>query len=306
MLAQRRVERLNNVVPRRPAHFVFGGLREIRVEVDRVAVGPAAGQFEEGHEASARVLRAQHSGAVGRQLRLAIPLQQGELEGQQRDRGQQRQCAHPEKEHDERDRAVGGAPRHDMAELLRQHEALLLGLQQFEHAGVDDDERLVEADGPRRGNRVLRHVELRDRLAGVGPVEGLQHVMVERMQHRPLRRPDQHGVAEKEIANARFAEDAGDLAHHVVTSGEGAERLQGGAVGRMFPGDRRDLRERRGGHNQGAGDTLPTAGGCSSSTVEQIRIRSLRARRRDRRSGPQHLRYRRRVGPCRRSSPWPS
>ena len=51
-------------------------------------------------------------------------------------------------------------------------------------------------------------------------------------------------VAEEQLANAAFAEESGDLAHDLIEPGNGAERVECGAIGRVFPGARRDLNER--------------------------------------------------------------
>jgi nitrite reductase (cytochrome c-552) len=51
-------------------------------------------------------------------------------------------------------------------------------------------------------------------------------------------------LVEQQLDGALAAQNGDDLAHHVVEARNGAERLQGGAIGGVLPGDGSDLGER--------------------------------------------------------------
>ena len=101
--------------------------------------------------ATSVVLHGEQAGAIGGQLALAMPLEQRELEGQQRDAEREGQGAGADREHDERDGAVRHVAAHDVPELVREQEAtLVVVVEQLERSRVDDDERVLEADRVRR------------------------------------------------------------------------------------------------------------------------------------------------------------
>ena len=64
---------------------------------------------------------------------------------------------------------------------------------------------------------------------------------------RKLVRADAHRVGLEEQADAALAEEAVDLADDFVEAGNGAQRVERGAIGGMFPGANRDLRQDRAG-----------------------------------------------------------
>ena len=82
--------------------------------------------------------------------------------------------------------------------------------------------------------RRLRDVQLRARR----PVERLQHLGVQLVELRALSRTHADRVGEKELAHAALAEEGRDLAHDFVETWNRPQRVEGGAIGRMFPGAR--------------------------------------------------------------------
>ena len=72
------------------------------------------------------ILHGEQAGAIGRELALAMPLEQRELEGEQRDAEREGERAGADREEDERDRAVRHVAAHDVPELVREQEAALV------------------------------------------------------------------------------------------------------------------------------------------------------------------------------------
>src|ERR1051326_6150005 len=96
---------------------------------------------------------------------------------------------------------------------------------------MDDDERLVEADGHRVGDRRLRHVEL----GAIRPVERLEYFGRHRVHLRALSRSDLHTISQEQLPNSAFAEEAGNFADDFVEPGNGAQCVERGAIGWMLP-----------------------------------------------------------------------
>ena len=109
----------------------------------------AAGELHEPAHGDVQVLRAEEPGAVGRQLALAVPLEQRELEGQQRDAGEEGQVADAHRQDDDRDRAVHGVPAHDVAELVGEDEPLLVFVRAW-RAWPSSRRRRARRTPPRR------------------------------------------------------------------------------------------------------------------------------------------------------------
>ena len=233
------VEDLQNGVPRVAAGLVLLRLANELVDAQLVAVRLAAGELHFRAHHRVQVLHGEQAGAVRRELALAAPLEQRELEGQQRRRGEEGKIAHPEVHENDGDRRVRRVAAHDVTELVAENRAKLVLVEDLEQPGVNHDERLVEADGHRVRDRCLAHVEL----GSLGPVEGLEHLGPHRVQLRTLSGGHLHGVAEEQLANPTLAKEAGDLSHYLVEAGNGAKRIERGAIGGVFPGAGRDLDE---------------------------------------------------------------
>src|SRR6185503_20489715 len=107
-----------------------------RLVVARLAAGEA---YERAH-GGVEVLRTEQARAIARELALAIPLEQRELDGEQRHAGEERQVAHAEVEQDDRDRHVRDVPAHDVAKLMGENETLLLLVERIDRPRVHDDE----------------------------------------------------------------------------------------------------------------------------------------------------------------------
>ena len=137
-------------------------LMRLLAERVRVQLGQlrAAGQLHQHPAGGVQVLPGQQPGPVTGQLGLAEPLLQApddgrEGEGDRQERGPRRQ---PEQDHQHG--AVDRVPGQDVAELVPDHRAELLGVEQFHHAGVDHDERLVPAQRHRVHERRLQDIAL--------------------------------------------------------------------------------------------------------------------------------------------------
>src|SRR5215213_538238 len=119
MLAERRVDELEDLVPPVAAGLVGGGLTHELLDAARVAVGGTARELHERTLRGDVVLHGEQPGAVGRELALAMPLEQSELEWEQRHTDGEGERPGADREQDERDRAVGHVATHDVAELVR-------------------------------------------------------------------------------------------------------------------------------------------------------------------------------------------
>jgi hypothetical protein len=72
------------------------------------------------------ILHGEQAGAIGGQLALAMPLEQRELEREERDADREGKRAGADREQHERDRAVRHVAAHDVPELVREQEASLV------------------------------------------------------------------------------------------------------------------------------------------------------------------------------------
>jgi hypothetical protein len=203
---------------------------------------PAAAREE--HEELLRghdVLTAQQARAIGRELRLSAPLQEGESHGQQCKAREGRQRTQTDERQDGGNGPVERVPADDVTHLVGEQHAQLVVAKQLDGRGVHHDERMVDAVGAGVHHRRLRHVQLGD----FGPVEGRAHLGVEVPQARKLMGSHADGIAEEEEPDATLAAEHGeDAADDVVHAGHGAKCLQGGAVGGMLPRDGGDVGER--------------------------------------------------------------
>src|SRR6185312_138315 len=84
MRAHHGIQDLQHRVPRVAARLVLLGLADEFFDAERVAVRLAAGQFHLGAHRRVEILRDEESGAVRRELALARPLEERELEGEER------------------------------------------------------------------------------------------------------------------------------------------------------------------------------------------------------------------------------
>jgi hypothetical protein len=127
---------------------------------------------------------------------------------------------------------------------MREDEALLLAVERSDRAGIDHDERIIEAHRTGIHERRLRDVQLR---AG-RPVEGLEHLGVDGVQLRSLPRANSHRVGEEELADAALSEEPGDLPHDFVEHRDRPKCVECRSIGGVFPRAGRDLDERNAGH----------------------------------------------------------
>jgi hypothetical protein len=121
-------------------------------------------------------------------------------------------------------------PGQDVPYLVPDDRAQLLRIAKVDQAGVDHDERLLEADGHRVRERRLRDVHLWH-LVQVQDVTSVPHHLVD-VRELPLghlHRAGQHGEPE-----GAFGEQAHQLLEHRVEAGEFAQGHQGRPVRRVF------------------------------------------------------------------------
>ena len=180
-------------------------------------------------------------GAVGGELGLARPLEDGEPDRQQRDARQERQGAETHVEQDLGDGAIERMAAHHVTHLVGQQHPELVFVEQLDGGRVHHDERIVDAVGAGVEHRRLRDVQLGHH----GPVEGGADFDMERVGLGELIDAGPHGVAlEQEADAALAAQDGDDLPDHVVEAGNRAQGLERGAIGGVLPGDTGDLGER--------------------------------------------------------------
>src|SRR5439155_1619852 len=104
----------------RPARLlVILGLDQEAVEIHLLHV-PAARELEVHAERSGRVLRREEPGAVRGHFALAIPLEQGQLDGEQRDAGEEGKGGEAGVEQQPQDGAVQGVAAHHVPQLVSQ------------------------------------------------------------------------------------------------------------------------------------------------------------------------------------------
>src|SRR5690606_12054942 len=110
---------------------------------------------------------------------------------------------------------------------MSEDEALLLAVQQPQRLGVDDYERLREADSCRIDERRLSDVQRRpsctfpdDVRSATGPVERLEHLGIERVQLRTLLGADANGVRQEEVPHAPLTEESQDPLDRLVEAGQ--------------------------------------------------------------------------------------
>ncbi len=224
-----------DLVPARAPLLVLARLADERVEVE-LARGGAAGQHHQraaGHE---RVAVDERGRAVGRELGGAVPLQQRELDGHQRQAGEDRQPRHAAQlDQDDQRRPVEHVVGQDVPRLVPEHGADLELVEQVDAARVDHDHRLAGAD--RRGVRdrelgqvevvALGQVEPRADRVPVGP--GLGQLIL----------PQAHRGGEELLAQRALVAELDQLAHDDVEHRDRLQRGGRGAVGRVLVGLRR-------------------------------------------------------------------
>src|SRR5690606_29670738 len=176
-------------VPRTTLRLVLGRLTKERIQIDLVAGGLAARHLEEDSHCRPRVLHSEQSGTVRGELALPVPFEQRQLEWHYCHSSEEWKVANADGKHDHRDRPVDDVSAHDVADFMSEDEALLLAVQQPQRLGVDDYERLREADSCRIDERRLSDVQRRpsctfpdDVRSATGPVERLEHLGIERVQ----------------------------------------------------------------------------------------------------------------------------
>ena len=103
-------------------------------------------------------------------------------------------------------------PARDVADFVRDHDALLVLAQHGERTGVDDNKRPIESDCARVHERRERHVQIRH----WRHVEHLTHLAEHVVQLRMLRWSGAHRIGEKEMAQASLAEKANDFSDDFI------------------------------------------------------------------------------------------
>ncbi|MNC86293.1 hypothetical protein D3C83_19410 [compost metagenome] len=88
------------------------------------------------------------------------------------------------------------------------------------------------------------------------PVEGREDVGPHRVEVRALGRSDANGIRGEEVTHRAFAEDAGDLVHHLLETGELAQRVERRAIGGMLPRRGGDVGQDGAGHRGLRGEGL--------------------------------------------------
>ena len=231
MLPEGRVEHLEDLVPGVAARLVRRRLRHEGIHAGSVAEIAAAG---EAHERALRddfVLQRQQRSPIARELALAVPLQQPEVEGKERQSHRhERHGAHRKNDHG--DGAIGHVVAHDVPELVREEKApLVIAFEEFQRARRHHDEGILVADRVGVDLRRLRDIQLR----AFRPVHRGKDVRQERIELRPLNRIHLHGVGKKYLADAALGEEGGYLAHDLIEAGYRAQGVERGAIGWVLP-----------------------------------------------------------------------
>ena len=173
-------------------------LRDEGVEVE--VGGGLAGRDD--HERAAdghRVAGDERGGAVAAELGAAEPLEQRELDGQQRQPGEQRQAhAGGEPQQDEHRRLVEHVAGVHVGGLVGQHGAAAVVVEDPHELGVEDHDRPVDPDRRRVGERELRQVE-------VGHVLEVERVEALAVQHPDVRAAGPGRDARRSRARRRAA-----------------------------------------------------------------------------------------------------
>ena len=193
----------------------------------------AAGQHHQRAAGDQRVAVDERGRAVGGELGGAVPLQQRELHGHQRQPGEHRQPRRArELDQDHQRRPVEHVVGQDVPRLVAEHGADLELVEQVDAARVDHDHRLAGAD--RRGvrDRELGQVEV----VALGQVEPRADRVPVGPDLRQLVLPQPHRGGEELLAQRALVAELDQLAHDHV---EHRDRLQRGrrrAVGRVLVG----------------------------------------------------------------------
>src|SRR5215207_2236826 len=227
------------LVPARGPLLVVVRLADERVEVE-LARRHAAGEHHHRAAGGERVAIDERRRAVRGQLGGAIPLQQRQLHGQQRQPGDERQPRRArELDQDQQGGPVEDVVGQDVPRLVAEHGAQLELVEQVDCARVDHDHRLSRADRRRVGERELRQVEV---------------VALRQVEPRAGRVPIRPHVPELVVAEAHrrgqellpvgaLVAELDQLAHDHVEHRDRLERRRGGAVGRVLVGLRGQVDE---------------------------------------------------------------
>ncbi len=211
MGAIERVEDLVDAVQRSARLLVFLGLHEERIQIHLLHVA-AACHLQEHAERGLGVLAGEQAGAVRRQLALAVPLEQCKTNGEQCDPGEERQRCKADVEDEGENRVVQRMAAHHVAQFVAEQGAHLVVIEQLQRAGVDDDERPVHAEGAGVDERRLRHEQIGPHF----PVHRRQHVGVECVEPRELRRAHAYGIGLEQQPDAALTDEGEHLLHHFV------------------------------------------------------------------------------------------
>ena len=189
----------------------------VRVQLGQLRT---AGQLHQYPAGGVQVLARQQPRTVTGQLGLAEPLLQApddrrESEGDRQERGPRRQ---PEQDHQHG--AVDRVPGQDVAELVPDHRAELLSVEQFHHAGVDHDERLVPAQRHRVHERRLHDVAL----GHLGQVQDVRPVPDHLVDVRELALGDPDAAPEVRQPEGPLIEQAEQPLQQCVEPAELAQR----------------------------------------------------------------------------------
>ena len=141
---RQRAEHLVDHVEPLAARGVLVRLLHERVDVELPGEGLAAAAAGHLHVEPLRrhdVLGAEQAGAVGGELRLPGPLEEGEPDRKHRQAGEHRQRAEADQGEDRGDGAVERVPADHVAQLVGQQHPQLVVVEQLERGRVDHDER---------------------------------------------------------------------------------------------------------------------------------------------------------------------
>ena len=183
------------------------------------------------------VARHDRGGAVAGELGRAEPLEEGVLDREQRQPGQERQPHRPaDPEQDQQRGLVQDVVRVDVSRFVGEHHPPPVVVEDPDQLGVEQHDRLGGADRVRVRERELGQVEIRHAL----DVERVEDLPVEHPDARQLLLAEPDRGAQRGRAERALVAERDELPHHLVEIGHLLKRRGRGAVGRMLIRPRRD------------------------------------------------------------------